>query len=176
MVKAIYPGSFDPPTKGHVDIVTRACALFEKITMGVYDAPPKDILFSTRERVELLQEAVSHLPNVEVRPFSGLVVHLAHQVGAKVVVRGLRPGYDFDYEFEMALMNRKLDPDIEIVVLMSALEYQFISSSRIKEVAQLGGNVEDFVPKNVLPALKAKLQAPVSQTGGKVSSKWISAV
>ncbi len=161
MIKAVYAGSFDPLTNGHLDIVTRASALFDGLIVGVYDAPPKTLLFSTTERVKLFQEAVGDLSNVEVRPFTGLVVDFAREVGATVMVRGLRAGYDFEYEFEMALMNNKLAPDIEIVALMSSLEYQFVSSSRIKEVARLGGNVAGLVPKHVVIVLEAKLKAMV---------------
>ena len=161
MANAIYPGSFDPLTSGHLDIVTRASTLFDRLTVAVYDAPPKSLLFSTSERVGLFQEAVAALSNVEVQSFRGLVVDFARQVDAKVIVRGLRAGYDFEYEFEMALMNRKLAPDIEVVALMSSLEYQFVSSSRIKEVAQLGGNIDGLAPVHVLAGLKAKMQTPV---------------
>ena len=157
MTKAVYPGSFDPPTNGHLDIANRASALFEELVIGVYDAPPKTLLFATEERVGLFEEAVSNLANVRVMPFKGLVVDFARHISASVMVRGLRAGYDFEYEFEMAMMNRKLAPDIEMVALMSALDYQFISSSRIKEVARLGGNVTGLVPSNVACALEAKL-------------------
>ena len=159
MVKAVYPGTFDPVTNGHLDMVTRASALFEKLIVGVYEAPPKTLLFSTEERVKLFKKSVDGMSNVEVRPFSGLVVDFARKTGASVMVRGLRAGYDFEYEFEMALMNRKLAPDIEMVALMSVLEYQFVSSSRIKEVARLGGNIRGFVPKHVASALNSKLKA-----------------
>ena len=159
MTDAIYPGTFDPVTNGHVDIIERASKIFHKVIVAVYDAPPKRLLFTTEERVQLFADAVAHLRNVEMRPFKGLVVEYAHQVGAQVIVRGLRIASDFEYEFEMALMNRKLAPDVELVCLMSALEYQFVHSSRIKEVAELGGDVSTLVPKHVAVALRKRLQA-----------------
>ena len=157
MTKAVYPGSFDPPTNGHLDVVNRASALFDELVIGVYDAPPKNVLFTTEERVNLFEEAVANLTNVQVKPFKGLVVDFCHEVKASAMVRGLRAGYDFEYEFEMALMNRKLAPDVEMVALMSSLEYQFVSSSRIKEVARLGGNITGLIPENVASSLAIKL-------------------
>ena len=159
MTKAVYPGSFDPPTNGHLDVVNRASALFDELVIGVYDAPPKNVLFTTQERVNLFKEAVANLTNVHVRPFKGLVVDFCHEVKAAAMVRGLRAGYDFEYEFEMALMNRKLAPDVEMVALMSSLEYQFVSSTRIKEVARLGGNITGLVPGNVASSLAIKLSS-----------------
>jgi len=159
MTKAVYPGSFDPPTNGHLDVVRRASALFDELIVGVYDAPPKNVLFTTRERVELFKEALPNLPNIQVLPFKGLVVDFCREVQASAMVRGLRAGYDFEYEFEMALMNRKLAPDIEMVALMSSLEYQFVSSSRIKEVARLGGNITGLVPENVSSSLAVKISS-----------------
>lgn len=156
MVIAIYPGSFDPVTNGHLDIAERAAALFDKLIIAVYETPPKEILFSTEERVRMLKEAVSHLPNVMVESFSGLVVNFARKVGAKAIIRGLRMSSDFEREFEMALMNKKLAPDIEVVCLMSKIEYQFLSSSLLKEVASLGGCIENLVPSNVAQALAEK--------------------
>lgn len=163
MVKALYPGSFDPMTNGHLDIVTRASRLFNELVVAVYDAPPKKLLFTTQERVDLVRRAVSHLPNVSVTTYKGLTVELAKQLGASVMVRGLRMGADFEYEFEMALMNKKLAPDIEAVCLMSSLEYQFLSSSLLKEAAQLGGNINGLVPDHVAKALLAKLQLARAQ-------------
>ena len=163
MVKALYPGSFDPVTNGHVDIVNRSSRLFKELVVAVYDAPPKKLLFTTEERVDLVRRAVSHLHNVSVTTYKGLTVELAKQLGASVMVRGLRMGADFEYEFEMALMNKKLGPDIEVVCLMSSLEYQFLSSSLLKEAAQLGGNVNGLVPDHVAKALLAKLQAVRAQ-------------
>jgi pantetheine-phosphate adenylyltransferase len=157
MVSAVYPGSFDPVHNGHIDVVTRAAKLFDRLLVAVYESPPKQVLFSTADRVELFNRSVGHLDNVEVAPFGGLVTDLARDVGAEYVVRGLRAGLDFESEFEMALMWRHLDPTIDVVCMMSALEYQFIYSSRIKEVAKLGANVESLVPHEVATRLKAKL-------------------
>ncbi|MBI4304654.1 MAG: pantetheine-phosphate adenylyltransferase [Chloroflexi bacterium] len=157
MTVAIYPGAFDPITNGHLDIATRASKLFEKIIIGVYDNPAKNLLFTTKERVKLVEEAIVELPNVTVQPFSGLTVDFARKVGAQAIVRGLRAGADFEWEFEMALMNKKLAPEFELVCLMSSLRYQFLSSSLLKEVASLGGYVDDLVPKAVALALKKKV-------------------
>lgn len=158
MNSAIYPGSFDPMTNGHLDIATRSSRLFENLIIAVYKTPPKGALFSTAERVKMVEEATSHLPNIVVEAFSGLVVEAARQRGTMFIVRGLRAGSDFEYEFEMFLMNQKLAPDIEVVALMSALEYQFVSSSRIKEVAQLGGDVTSLVPPGVARMLAERIQ------------------
>jgi len=155
---AIYPGSFDPITNGHLDIATRAAKIFQKLIIGVYDTPAKHLLFTTEERVELVRQAIANLPNVGVEAFDGLVVDFARKVNAQAVVRGLRVGADFEREFEMALMNKKLYPELEMVCLMAALEYQFLSSSLLKEVASLGGNIDNFVPKNVATALRKKVR------------------
>ncbi len=157
MKVALYPGSFDPVTKGHVDIATRAAALFDRLVVGVFDAPPKDLLFTTKERVEMLKKALAHLPNVRVEPYSTLTVEFAKKVGAKFIVRGLRMGSDFEREFDMALMNQRLAPEIDTVCLMSSAEYQFISASLLKEVLQGGGDVNAFVTEHVTNALKEKL-------------------
>ncbi len=154
---AVYPGSFDPVHNGHIDIASRASKVFGRLLVSVYGGPPKRVLFTTEERVDMFQEAVKHLPNVEVVPFDGLVPSHARAVGADFIVRGLRAGLDFETEFEMALMWRNLDPDIDVVCLMSALQNQFVYSSRIKEVAQLGGNIGTLVPHNVAVRLAAKL-------------------
>ena len=158
MAKAIYPGSFDPAHNGHVDIATRASQLFDELVICVYDSPPtKRLLFSTEERVELFQRSVSHLSNVTVVPFTGLAPKVAHRQGAQFILRGLRAGFDFELEFEMALMWRNLDPEIDVVCMMSSLDYQFVFSSRIKEVVSLGANVDNLVPPHVAEALEAKL-------------------
>ena len=157
MTTAVYPGSFDPVHNGHVDVATRASAVFDRLVIAVYESPPKQILFSSEERVALVEKAVGHLENVEVVAFSGLVApHLVRNVGAKFIVRGLRAGLDFETEFEMALMWRTLDPDVDVVCLMSALQHQFIYSTRIKEVAKLGGDVRGLVPEFVVSEMKAK--------------------
>lgn len=156
MTVAIYPGSFDPITNGHVDIATRAARLFEKLYIGVYDSPLKKIIFSTEERVALAKEALANVPNITVEPFTGLTVTFARQVNAQVMVRGLRMITDFEREFEMAIMNKHLDPEIELITLMANLKYQFLSSSLLKEVADLSGNINHLVPPNVEQALKNK--------------------
>ena len=161
MTIAIYPGAFDPITNGHLDIATRAAKLFEKLVIGVFDNPAKNILFTTEERVDLVRQATTDLPNVEVTSFNGLTVDFAREVGAQAIVRGLRIGGDFEREFEMALMNKKLAPDCELVCLMANLKYQFLSSSLLKEVGRLGGYIDDLVPKAVAVALKKKVHNSV---------------
>ena len=156
MTIAIYPGSFDPVTNGHIDIATRAAKLFEKLYIGVYASPHKKIVFSTEERVALAREALANVPNVIVEPFTGLAVTFARRVNAKVMVRGLRMITDFEREFEMAVMNKNLDPELEMVTLMANLKYQFLSSSLLKEVADLSGNISHLVPPNVEQALRNK--------------------
>jgi pantetheine-phosphate adenylyltransferase len=157
MVTALYPGTFDPVTYGHVDIVKRAAQVFDQVLVAVYDMPPKSLLFTTEERVGLFRDSIKDIKNARVVPFSGLVVKFAEQAGAKVMIRGLRAGQDFEYEFDMSLMNKHMAPEIESVYMMSSLAFQFLSASRVKEVVQLGGDVKSFVPENVLHALKAKL-------------------
>jgi len=156
---AIYPGSFDPITNGHLGVAIRAAKLFEKLIIGVYDAPDKPLLFTTEERVELVRQAIVNLPNAEVKSFTGLTVDFARQVEAQAMVRGLRMGADFEREFEMALMNKKLFPELEVVCLMANQEYQFLSSSLLKEAARLGGNINSFVPKHVATALIRKVHS-----------------
>jgi len=156
MTIAIYPGSFDPITNGHLDIVTRAARLFDRVVMGVYDKPNKRLVFSTEERVELARQATAGLSNVEVQAFSGLTVAFAKKVGAQAIFRGLRMSADFEREFDMAMMNKKLSPMVDVVCLMADLNYQFLSSSLLKEAASLGGNIDDLVPKAVADALRRK--------------------
>ena len=156
MVTAIYPGTFDPVTMGHLDITTRASALFERVIVAVYATPSKSLLFTTEERLELFRNSVQHLPNVEVREFNGLVVRFAHEVGAAVIVRGLRSGSDFEYEFEMASMNRRLAPDVDMVSFMTSQDYMFVSSTLLKEVVRLCGDVTGMVPPQVADALYSK--------------------
>jgi pantetheine-phosphate adenylyltransferase len=159
VVTAIYPGSFDPVTEGHVDIATRAAAIFNRVVVAVYDTPSKKLLFDTDERVDLFERSVEGMSNVEVSRFSGLAVQAARRVGAGVIVRGLRSGSDFEYEFEMAYMNKKLAPDVEMVCMMASLPYQYVSSSLVKEVIGLGGDVTDLVPGHVMDAVKSKMRS-----------------
>ena len=154
---AIYPGSFDPITNGHLDIITRAAKLFEKLFIGVYDKPDKKLLFTTEERAEMVRQAIATLPNVEVMVFTGLAVDFAKEVKAQVIVRGLRMSADFEKEFDLAMMYKKLSPDIELVCLMSDMRYQFLSSSLLKEAARLGGAIDDLVPEHVAVALRKKV-------------------
>lgn len=159
MTIAIYPGSFDPITNGHLDIAIRAAKLFEKLIIGVYDIPNKKVLFTTEERVELVRQAIANLPNVEVEAYTGLTVDFARKVKAQAMVRGLRMSADFEREFDMAMLNKKLYPELELVCLMPRLEYQFLSSTLLKEAARLGGNIDDLVPKHVAEALGKKVQS-----------------
>ncbi|MEC7835825.1 MAG: pantetheine-phosphate adenylyltransferase [Chloroflexota bacterium] len=157
MAKAFYPGSFDPAHNGHIDVAKRASRLFDEVIVGVYQAPPKVLMFDTGERVELFQESLKGIDNVEVVEFTGLAPTVAREVGAEVILRGLRAGFDFEQEFEMALMWRNLAPDIDVVCMMTALEHQFIYSSRIKEVARLGANIDNLVPPHIAAALKERI-------------------
>ncbi|MDA0264371.1 MAG: pantetheine-phosphate adenylyltransferase [Chloroflexi bacterium] len=161
MVTALYPGSFDPVTVGHVDIATRAARLFDKVVVAIYETPSKNLLFNTDERERLMKESCSHLPNVEVVRFSGLVVRFAKDIGAEAIVRGLRSGSDFEYEFDMAFMNRRLEPDVDLVCFMTSQDYMFVSASLLKEVAKLGGNINEMVPPNVAKAVYSKFGLPV---------------
>lgn len=157
MIIAIYPGSFDPITNGHMDVALRAARLFDRVIIGVYDTPEKKLMFSLEERVELASQAVKDIPNIDVQPFSGLTVEFAHRVGAQVMVRGLRVSADFEFEFDMAMMTKKLSPDLDLVCFMASPQYQFLSSSLLKEVARLGGKVDDWVPAAVAVAIKKKV-------------------
>lgn len=161
MTIAVYPGSFDPITNGHLDVATRAAKLFDKVIIAVYNTPNKRLLFTTEERVELAREATAHLPNVEVYSFARLAVDFAREMGAQVLVRGLRMTSDFEREFELTMMNKKLYPGLEMIFFMANMKYQFLSSSLLKEVASLGGNIDDLVPGNVAKALRAKFEQRV---------------
>jgi len=154
---AVYPGTFDPITNGHLDIITRAAKLFDKIVIGVYEKSNKHILFATEERLDLVKRAITNLSNVEAKSFTGLTVDFVKSENAQVMIRGLRMTADFEKEFEMALMNRKLCPDLDMLCLMASQEYQFLSSSLLKEVAHLNGNIKGLVPKHVAEALKRKV-------------------
>jgi len=153
---ALYPGSFDPITNGHIDIATRASRLFDKIIIGIFSSPDKRLTFSIEERVDLAKRAVAHIANIKVKSYSGITVEFARQVNAQVMVRGLRMSADYEREFEMAMLNRKLYPELELVCFMASQEYQFLSSSLMKEVASLGGDINSLVPKHVAEALRSK--------------------
>lgn len=158
MTVALYAGTFDPITNGHVDIAVRAAKLFEKVIIGIYDSTSnKKVLFTTQERIKFARTTVKNAPNIAVMPFTGLVVDFASKVGADTLVRGLRSSVDFEYEFEMELMNKNLRPELELVYLMTSLQYQFISSSLLKEVAALGGRIDNMVPPAVWKALATRL-------------------
>jgi len=155
--RAIYPGSFDPVTNGHLDVIQRASSLFDELIVAVSTNIGKSPMFTADERVEMLREACRHLPNVMVEHFDGLLVRYAANRNANVIVKGLRALSDFEFEFEMALMNRRLDEGIETVFMMTNAEYSYLSSSIIREIASFGGSVEGLVPKIVEEYLKRKL-------------------
>jgi len=154
---ALYPGSFDPITYGHLDIATRAASVFDEVVMGVFDIPQKNLLFTTAERVDLIEKTIGNVPNLRVESYGGMTVDFARRLGAKVIVRGLRMSPDFEREFEMALMNKKQAPEIEVLCMMTSVQYQFLSSSLMKEAARFGGYIEDLVPEHVANALREKL-------------------
>jgi len=151
----VCPGSYDPVTNGHLDIITRTAAVFERVVVGVVNNPirKEKTLFTAEERQAFIVEATSHLDNVEVRTFSNLLVEFARELGAKAVVKGLRAISDFEYEFEMAQLNRKLDPNIESMYVIASAHYSFLSSTGVKEMATFGGDVSDLVPGPVATAM-----------------------
>ena len=153
---AIYPGTFDPVHLGHVDIATRAANIFDELIVAVYDQPTKNLMFTIEERVALASQALSNLEGVRVAPYGGLTVEYAHQVGALAIVRGLRVISDFELEYQMALTNRQLEPGIEFLCLMTRQSHAFLSSSIVKEIALLRGNVGGMVPPQVAGALAEK--------------------
>ena len=155
-VVAIYPGTFDPITNGHADLVERGARMFDRLVVSVAANPNKQPLFSLEERVALAQEVVAHLPHVEVRGFDTLLVKYANSIGANVLMRGLRAVSDFEFEFQLASMNRRLDSRIESIFLTPAEQYAFISSSLVREVAKLGGDIAPFVHPKVVTALATK--------------------
>ena len=156
-VNAIYPGTFDPPTNGHVDLIQRGAKFFGHLTVAILNNPGKDPLFTVEERVEMLKEIVRPFENVSVATFNGLMVEFARHEGATAVLRGIRAISDYEYEFQMALMNRRLAPEIETVFLQPAGRYSFVSSRMVKEVFSLGGDVTGLVPPNVLKRLRGRI-------------------
>jgi len=162
MRTVIYPGSFDPLTNGHLDVIERAAKLFDRVVVAVAASESKHPLFALEERLALVQQAVADLPNVEADSFDGLLIHYVEQRGAQAVVRGLRAVSDFEFEFQLALMNRKLNERIETIFMMPKDTYTFLSSRIVKEIARLGGDVSAFVPAHVQIALLTKLVVPTA--------------
>ena len=154
MTTAVYPGSFDPVTNGHLDIVTRAARLFDTVIMAVFDRPNKNLLFNTAERVALLEEATRDMPRVKIDTYSTLTVDYVRSVGASMIVRGLRDPQDFEHEFQMAQIHQKLDAQIDVVFFMAGHQYTFFSSSTVREIAALGGDVSWLVQPHIVAALK----------------------
>lgn len=162
-MKAVYPGSFDPLTNGHLDIIRRAAKIFDRLFVVVFDNPSKNCLFSVEERVAMIRESVADIPNVTVDSSTGLLVDYAKKCGACAIVKGLRAVSDFDYEFKMALMNKKLAPELETLFMMTSLKYLYLSSSLVKEVASYGGCIKDLVP----PAVEERLFQKIGNKLGK---------
>ena len=159
MRRAIYPGSFDPPHNGHLDVLRRAAVLFDEVIVAVAFNERKSTLFTPEERVEMLTECSRDVPNVRVTSFHGLLVQFARDLGAVAVIRGLRAVSDFEFELQMSLMNRKLEPSVETLFLTPVEQWTYLSSRIVKEIALLGGGIEDFVPPFVAGSLRAKLQS-----------------
>ncbi len=158
MVRAVFPGTFDPIHYGHVDIAYRASRLFDEVIVAVYDRPLKSLLFSPEERISLVRETFKDNPKISVMGYSGLTVDFCHKVGAQVIVRGLRVFSDFEYEFRMALANHRLAPEIEVVALITNEEHTFLSSTTVREIASLGGDVTSMVPSFVEAALRSRFR------------------
>ena len=157
MLRAIYPGSFDPVTYGHLDIIRRSCKIVDELVVGVLNNNAKMPLFSVEERVNILEKATLDIPNVEVKPFEGLSVNFARENHAQVIIRGLRAVTDFEYELQMAQTNRVLAPDVDTVFLTTSLEYAYLSSTILKEVAHFGGDLSKFAPREITDAVIEKL-------------------
>jgi pantetheine-phosphate adenylyltransferase len=156
---AVYPGTFDPIHYGHIDIARRAALIFDKVVVGIYDRPQKNLLFSIEDRLAMVRSALEDISNIQVDRYNILTVDFARQHGARVIVRGLRVISDFELEYQMALMNRRLARDIDVVCLMTSAEHAFVSSSIIKEIAVAGGDISQFVPAPVAKLLQARLAA-----------------
>jgi pantetheine-phosphate adenylyltransferase len=158
MSKVIFPGSFDPIHLGHVDIARRAASLFDEVVIAVYDKPLKSLLFTPRERIAMVKQATKDIPNITILGYNDLTVQFAKEVGASAIVRGLRVFSDFEYEFRMAMANKRLEPEMETIAFVTNEQNTFLSSSMVKEIASLGGDVSTMVPENVLKALLKKYQ------------------
>lgn len=157
MMRAVYPGTFDPATYGHLDVIQRGAGIFEELVVSVAGSSLKPTLFTSEERIAMMEELTSDLPNVTVDSFDGLLINHVNELDARIILRGIRTVGDFEYEFQMALTNRNLDHRIETVFVMSSEKYYFVRSSTIKEAVRLGGDVSDMVPSSVIKALKRKL-------------------
>ncbi len=168
MRMAIFPGTFDPITNGHIDIAQRAAALFDHLVVAVYAHPIKTLLFTPDERLKLAQEVFEDWPNVTVETYDGLTVDMARKKGARAIIRGLRVVGDFEFEFQMALMNRTLAPEVESVCLLTTKEYYFLSSSIVKEVAKLNGDISELVPPHVVTALDKKIRELGEEAGDRI--------
>lgn len=155
---AVYPGSFDPITKGHLDIIERSAKVFDKVIVAVLINPDKKGLFNIEERVELIKKVTNHLDNIEVDSFNGLLVNYMVENKAQVIIKGLRAVSDFEYEFQMALVNKKLNQDIETLCMMTSAKYSYLSSSSLKQVAMFGGCINDLVPEEIIDDIKMKLK------------------
>ena len=157
MKRALTPGTFDPITSGHLDVIARASQLVDEVVVAVADSQKKGPLFTLEERVELVRQATAHLPNVRVEPFDGLLVDFAHEIGATIVVKGLRAVTDFEYEFQQTALNYQLSPELETVFIMSPPQYMYLSSSIVREIASMNDEkLEQFAPACVCEALRAK--------------------
>lgn len=167
-VKAIYPGSFDPTTNGHLDVIARAARIFDHLVVAVLNNSEKSALFSVPERVAMLSESTQQFDNVSVATFNGLMVDFARQQQAHAVVRGIRAISDYEYEFQMALMNRRLAPELETVFMMPAEKYSYVSSRLIKEVFRLGGSIDGLVPPNIVERLRERAKRNLGQSDGDI--------
>ena len=158
MLRAIYPGSFDPVTLGHLDIIRRSASIADELIVGILNNKAKTPLFSVGERVKMLEEVTKDFQNVKIIPFEGLLVEFAKQMDAKVIVRGLRAITDFEYELQMSQTNHKIEPEIETLFLTTSLEFSFLSSTTVKEVASFGGDITQFVPEVIVKKIKEKME------------------
>ena len=158
MLRAIYPGSFDPVTLGHLDIIRRSASIADELIVGILNNKAKTPLFSVGERVRMLEEVTKDFPNVKIIPFEGLLVEFAKQMDAKVIVRGLRAITDFEYELQMSQTNQKIEPEIETLFLTTSLEFSFLSSTTVKEVASFGGDITQFVPEVIVKKIKENIE------------------
>jgi pantetheine-phosphate adenylyltransferase len=168
MARALYPGTFDPIHNGHIDIAVRASALFDEVVMAIYDAPPKKLLFDTSERLELARQALEHIPNLRIIPYTGLTIECARQQEVDLIVRGLRNVADFEYEQQIGWANSHLAPAIDLCCLFCSNAYAYLSATILKEVASLGGDCAAWAPPHVIDALATKLNRPELRRGAKV--------